>query len=48
MCEKVAHSGRALGRKLNRAGYCDFALRAGGECERDIRSLEFAGLLVAH
>ena len=48
MNEKVAHSGRALGQKKDRAGHCDFALRSGVECGRDIRSLGFAGILVAH
>jgi len=38
MSEKVAHSGPALGQKKHRAGDCDFALRAGVECELDIRS----------
>ena len=48
MSEKVAHVGRALGQKRNRAGDCGSALRAGVEGERDIRSLGFAGILVAH
>ena len=48
MSGKVAHSQRVLGQKKNRAGDCDFALRAGVECERDIRSLGFSGVLVAH
>ena len=48
MSEKVAHSERALEQKKNRAGDCDFALQASVECGRDIRSLGFAGILVAH
>jgi hypothetical protein len=48
MSEKVAHSERALGQKKNRVGYYDAALRAGVEGKRDIRSLGFAGILVAH
>ena len=47
MSEKVAHSGRALEQRKNRAGDYDFALRAGVGCKRDIRSLGFAGILVA-
>jgi len=48
MNEKVAHAGRELGQKKNRAGHCDFALQAGVERGRGIRSLGFAGILFAH
>jgi hypothetical protein len=44
MTEKVVHSAWVLGRKKDRAGYCVFVRPSGAMCERDIRSLDFAGI----